>query len=87
MGLPVDEDEPNGTSASESDARQLLQMRWLHHRRRQEETMTRLVKGSVTIAVDAWLKAQHPHSAVTPDRYLELYLAELQREGWKVVSS
>jgi hypothetical protein len=49
--------------------------------------MTRLVKGKVTLAVDAWLKAQHPHSAVTPERYLELYLAELQREGWKVISS
>jgi hypothetical protein len=49
--------------------------------------MTRLVKGSVTITVDAWLKAQHPNSAVTPERYLELYLAELQREGWKVATS
>jgi hypothetical protein len=49
--------------------------------------MTRLVKGSVTITVDAWLKAQHPHTAVTPERYLELYQAELQREGWKVVAA
>ena len=49
--------------------------------------MTRLVKGSVTITVDAWLKAQHPNSAVTPERYLELYLAELQREGWKLLAA
>jgi len=49
--------------------------------------MTRLVKGNVTIAVDAWLKAQHPNSAVTPERYLELYLAELQREGWKLAAA
>jgi hypothetical protein len=49
--------------------------------------MTKLVKGSITLTVDAWLKAQHPHSAVTPERYVELYLAELQRDGWKVVSA
>ena len=49
--------------------------------------MTKLVKGSVTLTVDAWLKAQHPNSAVTPERYVELYLAELQRDGWKVVSA
>ena len=47
--------------------------------------MTKLVKGSITITLDAWLKAQHPHSAVTPERYVELYLAELERDGWKVV--
>ena len=49
--------------------------------------MTRIVKGSVSITVDAWLKAQHPHSAVSPERYIELYLAELQRDGWKVVAA
>ena len=49
--------------------------------------MTKLVKGTVTIAVDAWLKAQHPHSVVSPERYVELYLAELERDGWKVVSA
>ena len=49
--------------------------------------MTKLVKGSVTLTVDAWLKAQHPNSAVTPERYVELYLAELQRDGWKVVTA
>jgi hypothetical protein len=49
--------------------------------------MTKLVKGSVTITLDAWLKAQHPHSAVTPERYVELYLAELERDGWKVISA
>ena len=49
--------------------------------------MTKLVKGNVTLTVDAWLKAQHPHSAVSPERYVELYLAELQRDGWKVVSA
>ena len=49
--------------------------------------MTNLVKGTVTITVDAWLKAQHPHSAVSPERYVELYRAELQRDGWRVVSA
>ena len=49
-------------------------------------TVTKLVKGNITITLDAWLKSQHPHSAVTPERYVELYLAELQRDGWKVVS-
>jgi hypothetical protein len=47
--------------------------------------VTKLVKGNITITLDAWLKAQHPHSAVTPERYVELYLAELQRDGWKIV--
>ena len=49
--------------------------------------MTKLVKGSITIALDTWLRAQHPHSEVTPERYIELYRAELQREGWQVVSA
>ncbi|HEV8250637.1 MAG TPA: hypothetical protein VGQ15_11750 [Gaiellaceae bacterium] len=49
--------------------------------------MTKLVKGSITITLDAWIKAQHPHSAVTPERYVELYLAELERDGWKVVTA
>lgn len=49
--------------------------------------MTKLVKGNITLTVDAWLKAQHPNSAVTPERYVELYLAELQRDGWKVVAA
>lgn len=48
--------------------------------------MTRLVKGSITITLDAWLKAQRPHTPVTPERYVELYRAELQKDGWKVVS-
>jgi hypothetical protein len=49
--------------------------------------VTKLVKGTVTITLDAWLKAQHPHSAVTPERYVELYLAELERDGWKVIAA
>jgi hypothetical protein len=49
--------------------------------------MTNLVKGGITITLDAWLRAQHPHSAVTPERYVELYRAELQRDGWRVVSA
>ena len=49
--------------------------------------MTKLVKGTVTITLDAWLRAQHPHTAVTPERYLELYRTELQREGWTVVTA
>jgi hypothetical protein len=49
--------------------------------------VTKLVKGNITITLDAWLKAQHPHSAVTPERYVELYLAELERDGWKIVSA
>jgi hypothetical protein len=56
-------------------------------RRADTSCMTKLVKGNVSIAVDAWIKAQHPNSAVTPERYVELYLAELQRDGWKVVSA
>jgi len=36
--------------------------------------MTNLVKGSVTITVDTWLRAQHPQSGMTPERYIELYL-------------
>lgn len=48
--------------------------------------MTKLIKGTVTITLDVWLRAQHPHSAVTPQRYLELYRAELQREGWTIVA-
>ena len=48
--------------------------------------MTKLVKGNITLTVDAWLKAQPPSSVVTSERYVELYLAELQRDGWKVVS-
>jgi hypothetical protein len=46
--------------------------------------MTKLVKGNVTITVDTWLRAQLPHAAVTPERFIELYLAELQRDGWTV---
>ena len=47
-------------------------------------TTTKLVKGNVTITLDAWLRAQQPHSGITPERYLDLYLAELQRDGWRV---
>jgi len=49
--------------------------------------VTKLIKGSISITLDAWLKAQHPHSVVTPERYVELYLAELERDGWKVVTA
>lgn len=49
--------------------------------------VTKLVKGNITITLDAWLKAQHPHSTVTPQRYVELYVAELERDGWKIVSA
>ena len=46
--------------------------------------MITLKKGPVTISVEAWLKAQHPYSGVDVERYLELYGAELQREGWEI---
>ena len=59
----------------------------LRSRRADTWGMTLLVKGNVKITVDAWLRAQHPHSAVTPERYVELYAAELQREGWTVVAA
>lgn len=49
--------------------------------------MISLRKGSVVITVDAWLKAQHPYSGVSAQRYVELYGAELERDGWKVVGT
>lgn len=49
--------------------------------------VTKLVKGNITITLEAWLKAQHPGSTVTPQRYVELYVAELERDGWKIVSA
>ncbi len=59
----------------------------LRSRRADNWHMTILVKGSIKITLDKWLRAQHPNSTVTPERYIELYRAELQREGWSVVAA
>ena len=48
--------------------------------------MTKIVKGTISIALDDWLRAQHPNTTVTPERYLELYSNELQRDGWTIVT-
>lgn len=47
--------------------------------------MIALRKGRVVITVETWLKSQHPYSGVDAERYLELYGAELEREGWEIV--
>lgn len=46
--------------------------------------MVTLRKGSVVITVEAWLRSQHPYSCVSAERYVELYRAELEREGWTI---
>jgi hypothetical protein len=47
--------------------------------------MLTLRKGTISISVDAWLRAQRPASEVTAEKYVVLYRAELERDGWHVV--
>jgi hypothetical protein len=47
--------------------------------------MLTLRKGTISISVDVWLRAQHPASEVTAEKYVALYGAELERDGWHVV--
>jgi hypothetical protein len=52
----------------------------------EEETqMLTLRKGNISISVDVWLRAQHPASEVTAEKYIALYRAALERDGWHVV--
>jgi hypothetical protein len=47
--------------------------------------MLTLRKRTISISVDAWVTAQHPASEVTAEKYVALYRAELERDGWHMV--